>query len=48
MSCPTRLELEQQLIDDAHNRGWNREVERHQATRRRIEGLLAQLDGGDR
>ena len=39
-----RLELEQQLIDDAHTRGWTREVERHQATRRRIEGLLAQLD----
>ncbi len=43
-----RLELEQQLIDDAHTRGWNREVERHQATRRRIAGLLAQLDGGNR
>jgi len=39
-----RLAVEQQLIDDAHARGWAREVERHQATRRRIEQLLVELE----
>jgi hypothetical protein len=38
-----RLAVEDQLIDDAAARGWNREVERHRATRSRIEQLLAQL-----
>ncbi len=42
-----RLAVEQQLIDDAHARGWAREVERHQATHRRIEQLLRDLAGGD-
>jgi hypothetical protein len=43
----SRLDVEQQLIDDATVRGWHREVERHQATRRRIEQLLRdlQVDG---
>jgi len=39
-----RLAVEQQLVDDAAARGWPREVERHAATRRRIEALLAELD----
>jgi hypothetical protein len=38
-----RLAVEQQLIDDASARGWAREVERHHATRRRINQLLADL-----
>ncbi|PZS30423.1 MAG: hypothetical protein DLM61_10940 [Pseudonocardiales bacterium] len=38
-----RLKLEQPLMNDAHTRGWAREVERHRATLRRIEELLAQL-----
>jgi hypothetical protein len=38
-----RLEVERQLIDDAHARGWARDVERHTATLHRIEALLAQL-----
>lgn len=42
-----RLQLEDQLIDDARTRGWTREVERHQATQRRIEALLGQLNTGD-
>jgi len=40
-----RLAVEQQLIDDATTRGWAREVERHQATHRRIQQLLGDLDG---
>jgi hypothetical protein len=36
-----RRELE--LIEDARNRGWQREVERHQCTVGRIEQLLADL-----
>jgi len=45
-----RVVVEQQLIDDATSRGWDREVERHTATRDRIQALLAQLgsDGIDR
>ncbi len=39
-----RLALEQQLIDDADTRGWPREVERHQATQRRLQGLLVDLE----
>lgn len=38
-----RLTVEDQLIDDAKTRGWAREVERHQATRARLEQLLADL-----
>ncbi len=38
-----RLAVEQQLIDDASTRGWAREVERHHATRRRINQLLRDL-----
>ena len=38
-----RLDVEQQLIDDATARGWDREVERHQATRQRLLQLLDQL-----
>ena len=39
-----RLTVEQQLIDDATDRGWPREIERHEATKRRIEQLLIDLD----
>ena len=35
-----RLDREDQLIADAYQRGWQREVERHQATKRRLEQLL--------
>ena len=38
-----RLAVEQQLIDDATTRGWVREVERHRATRTRLEQLLREL-----
>lgn len=38
-----RLEGEQQLIDDATARGRQREIERHQATKRRVEQLLVDL-----
>ncbi len=38
-----RLDVEQQLIDDATTRGWQREIERHAATRTRIEQLLRDL-----
>ena len=36
-----RRELE--LIEDARSRGWQREVERHQGTIRRLEQLLVEL-----
>lgn len=39
-----RLRTEDELIDDAERRGWSREVERHQATKRRLQQLLADLD----
>jgi integrase len=39
-----RLVTEQTLVDDARQRGWAREVERHQATIRRIQELLTELD----
>ena len=39
----TRLAVQQQLIDDANQRGWQREVERHQCTRRRLQQLLSEL-----
>jgi hypothetical protein len=38
-----RLAVEQQLIDDAAVRGWQRETERHATTRQRIEQLLNDL-----
>jgi hypothetical protein len=38
------MAVEEQLIDDATARGWPREIERHQATRARLEDLLADLD----
>jgi hypothetical protein len=38
-----RLHVEQQLTDDATARGWDREVERHQAPRQRLLQLLEQL-----
>lgn len=38
-----RLEVEQQLIDDATSRGWLREIERHEASKRRLEKLLYDL-----
>jgi hypothetical protein len=40
----SRLDVEQQLIRDAHERGWTREVERHTAVARRLKGLLTDLD----
>ena len=38
-----RLALEQQLIQDAIERNWPREIERHEATSRRIRELLSDL-----
>ena len=38
-----RLDVEQQLIDDAIARSWPREIERHEATKRRLEQLLHDL-----
>lgn len=38
-----RRERERELIADAAQRGWHREVERHRATVRRIEQLLSDL-----
>ena len=40
-----RLDVEQQLIDDATARGWPREIERHTMTKNRIKHLLDELDG---
>ena len=37
------LREELELIEDATNHGWGREVERHRGTVRRIEQLLAEL-----
>jgi hypothetical protein len=37
------LTREDQLVADAQQRGWQREVERHQATKRRLEQLLHDL-----
>lgn len=42
-----RLEREDELVTDAEARGWQREVERHQATQRRIRQLLSDLDEDD-
>jgi hypothetical protein len=38
-----RLEVEQQLVQDADGRGWTREVERHATVARRLASLLADL-----
>jgi hypothetical protein len=38
-----RLEVEQQLVQDADERGWTREVERHTAIAGRLTGLLTEL-----
>ncbi len=38
-----RLDIEQQLVQDAAERGWTREAERHTAIARRLSGLLADL-----
>jgi hypothetical protein len=38
-----RIDVEQQLIDDAAARSWPREIERHEATKRRLEQLLHDL-----
>jgi hypothetical protein len=38
-----RLEVEQQLVQDADDRGWTREVERHTSIGRRLQGLFAEL-----
>ncbi|MGB6164651.1 MAG: hypothetical protein WCF33_10480 [Pseudonocardiaceae bacterium] len=38
-----RLAREQQIIQDATERGWPREVERHKAVVARIHELLTQL-----
>ncbi|MGH2637917.1 MAG: hypothetical protein ACRDF4_01305 [Rhabdochlamydiaceae bacterium] len=38
-----RRRREHQLVEDARERGWQREVERHQCTIRRIEDLLREL-----
>ena len=38
-----RRKRELELIEDGRSRGWQREVERHQCTVRRIEQLLADL-----
>lgn len=39
-----RLRTEEQLMVDAAERGWNREVERHRCTADRIRNLLTELD----
>ncbi len=36
-----RRRIEQELVEEARQHGWQREVERHQCTIRRIEQLLA-------
>ena len=38
-----RLEVEQQLVQDADERGWTREVERHTSIAGRLRGLLNDL-----
>ncbi|HKS44976.1 MAG TPA: hypothetical protein VJT49_07625 [Amycolatopsis sp.] len=39
----SRLARERQLIQDATERNWPREIERHEAITRRIQELLAEL-----
>jgi len=38
-----RRKREEELIEDARNHGWEREVERHKCTVKRIEALLSEL-----
>ncbi len=38
-----RLKIEQELVEDARQHGWQREAERHHCTVKRIEQLLADL-----
>jgi hypothetical protein len=38
-----RHRIEQELVEDARQHGWQREVERHQCTIRRLEQLLTEL-----
>jgi hypothetical protein len=38
-----RRRVEQELFEDAATHGWQREVERHQCTIRRLEQLLTDL-----
>jgi len=38
-----RRRIEQDLVEDALAHGWQREVERHQCTIRRLEQLLMDL-----
>jgi integrase len=38
-----RRRIEQDLVEDAHAHGWQREVERHQCTVKRVEHLLSDL-----
>lgn len=42
-----RLRTEEQLIADATERGWAREIERHRCTAERIRSLLDELDQPD-
>jgi len=39
----SRLDTERGLVEDAKTRGWSREVERHEAARRRLLQLLEDL-----
>jgi hypothetical protein len=39
-----RMDVEDQLIADATARGWQREIERHTATKNRIKQLLEDLE----
>jgi hypothetical protein len=38
-----RRRIEQELLEDAASYGWQREVERHQCTMRRLEQILTDL-----
>lgn len=38
-----RRRIEQELVEDARTQGWQREMERHQCTIRRLEQLLTDL-----
>lgn len=42
-----RLQREQQLTDDARERGWDREVERHRRVAERLRCLLRELGEPD-
>ncbi|WP_219826065.1 hypothetical protein [Nonomuraea typhae] len=38
-----RMQVEQELVQDANQRGWAREAERHTSIARRLQGLLTDL-----